>query len=158
MLKPLTQFVCDTCGDIIKCPEDGWIEWISDEDRECHSFRIVHHQTKSPRGGRQGCYQHEGEPGRSDSHLDDFLNLGMIKILSFLDVGPHHETEYRRPRVRDIREFVEMTRRLTIPYYEEARLYWDQAERETRSSGANELLIYTEEYLKDVIARYCERD
>ena len=53
MLTPLTQFICDTCHEIIKRPEEGYMEWISLHDptkgaREIHNFRIVHQLHYSP--------------------------------------------------------------------------------------------------------------
>jgi hypothetical protein len=28
MLKPLEQFICDKCSNVIEKPEEGWIEWL----------------------------------------------------------------------------------------------------------------------------------
>jgi hypothetical protein len=36
---------------------------------------------------------------------------------------------------------VEFTRRLTVPYYEEAQLYWNQAEQDGLFDGANEISL-----------------
>lgn len=29
-LQPLKQWICDTCGEIIEAPHDGWLEWVTD--------------------------------------------------------------------------------------------------------------------------------
>ena len=29
MLKPLKQFYCDSCNQIIEKPKDGWVEWLN---------------------------------------------------------------------------------------------------------------------------------
>lgn len=81
MLSPLIQFHCDTCGEVIEKPEEGWFEWISEYDEEAkitksHSFRIVHNRTHSPLANyrKTGCYQHDAEEGRLGEHLNYFLS------------------------------------------------------------------------------------
>ena len=32
MLEPLKQFICDKCGETIKSPRDGWVEWLEQGD------------------------------------------------------------------------------------------------------------------------------
>lgn len=166
MLNPLTQFICDTCGEIINSPKEGWIEWISpweseDDKRLCFDFRIVHHLTSSPLGinSNDGCYQHTDAIGRSDLNLDNFTNkeTGMAHILKFLDVGPYHEQNYEGPYIKDMREYVEIIRRLTIPYYEEARLYWSQALEDGYFDDANEVWMYKTDNLKQLIGLYSNK-
>jgi len=160
MLKPLEQFICDTCGEIINQPKDGWIEWISTggKDGETHSFRIVHHFTTSPfaKPNNNGCYQHSKLNGAKDTHLDRFLNsdMKMAYILKFLDVGIFHNPEYRGTNITDMRNYVETVRRLTIPYYEEARTLWDVAQQDGFFSDDNELIIYSVSKLKSLIEKY----
>ena len=166
MLKSLKQFYCDTCGEIINSPKEGWIEWISNYDEETrsnktHSFRIVHHYTHSPiaTDTNQGCYQHIGEIGRHDSHLHHFLNEDciMANVLKFLDIGPYHDPDYKETNLPDIREYVELVRRLTIPHYEEARHYWAEAVEGGFFHGANEGRIYNVKNLKQLIAIYGDK-
>ena len=45
-------------------------------------------------------------------------------------------------------------RRLTIPYYEEARLYWSRAEADGFFDGANEVWLYMPHNLEALIERY----
>lgn len=57
--------------------------------------------------------------------------------------------------ISDFKEFPDFFRRLTIPYYEEARLYFDQARSDKDIAGdENEILIYTEDFLKRIVERY----
>lgn len=159
----MTQFICDTCGEIINRPEEGWIEWISKSDfeketREIHSFNIVHHYSSSPLATphNEGCYQHSREPGRSDIHLNQFIsdNYKMTNILRFLDIGPYHNPEYKGTDITDMRQYVETVRRLTIPYYEEARLYWNKALEDGYFQDSNEIWIYGVQNLKKLIELY----
>lgn len=155
MLKPLEQWICDRCGEVIKKANEGWVEWITDRDtHQASGFKIVHHAVRSPRGNG-GCYHYTGHPGRSDTHLDHFIgDTPMVHLLRFLDIGEHHDPDYHGPRVSDMREFVEFFRRLTIPYYEEARTYWSQAESDDMFADANEIWIYLPETQKEIIRRY----
>lgn len=149
MLQPLRHFFCDTCRDVIEAPSHGWVEWLFDKHTGlAHSFRIVHHKSTSPR--RDGCYKHLDK----SCHLDEFMQGGMIRYLSFLDVGRYHEPEYVGPRVVDVREFVELLRRLTIPYYEEARQYWTEGMADGAFEGLSEMNVYEEEFLKELIRWY----
>jgi hypothetical protein len=157
IIRPLEQFVCDTCHEIIKTPKEGWLEWIHDEKGKNHSFRICHHQLYSPLRGRgEGCYAHGNERGRSDNHLDSILENRMAHLLYFIDVGAYHEPDFTEPHTRDLREWAELSRRLTIPYYEQARLYWQRATDGGYFDGANEILIYTENFLQKLIEEYGE--
>jgi hypothetical protein len=47
-LKTLQQWICDTCGEIIADPSQGYVEWLTGEDRLAHGYRIVHHAPYSP--------------------------------------------------------------------------------------------------------------
>lgn len=150
-LDPLTQFVCDTCGDVIESPKEGWLEWLSSAGKGAHGFRIVHHVGTS--GNR--CARYGDRSDVADGHLGWFTGeRAMPELLRFIDVGPLLEDEYRGPRVKDLREWVELTRRLTIPHYEEARLYWDQAREDGMFDGANEVSPYLPEKLEQIAKRY----
>lgn len=150
-LTPLAQWICDTCDGMILSPGEGWLEWLEPTDLQDHSFRIVHHWTSSPRKDSGGCYQHQGDPDCRDAHLHELLGpQGLVYLLSFLDPGPHHEPDYERPRIGDMRNFIEVFRRLHIPHYEEARLYWDRAYRAGWFDGANEVYMYQPRMLERI--------
>lgn len=163
MLPPLNQFICDTCGEIIQSPDDGWLEWVTETDdltgkSETHSFNIVHHISSSPyaSSSKDGCYQHGRKKGLRDLPLRHYIdeNYKMAHILSFLDIGPLHQPKYKGTDLRDLREFVEIMRRLTIPHYEEARLYWDDAKADGYFSDSNEIWPYGIETLQEIISKY----
>ena len=77
---------------------------------------------------------------------------GYLKLLSFLDIGPLLLKEYKGPRVKDLREFMEFMRRLTIPYYEEARLYFNYLPSD--EDFDLEESIYSQDELKRIIQKY----
>ncbi len=88
--------------------------------------------------------------------LDNFTGpAGIAMLLSFLDLGPLHDPDGENvPRLEDLREFAELMRRLVVPYYEEARLYWAVAETDGFFDGANEVWVYLPDTLKTLIEEY----
>jgi hypothetical protein len=121
MLEPLNQFICDNCGGIIDGVENGFVEWLVEPETSLnYNFTIVH-APQNP-GDTLGCLQHQ--PQSSYIHLEYLMSdEGLIQILWFLDTGLYYAPAYQGPKVKDMREFVELVRRLKLPYYEEARNY-----------------------------------
>jgi len=142
-IKPLTQFICDECGELIEKVEDGWLEWFNGFENPNHGFRIVHIDGASPRRKTGGnCYYPES--GKvSDSLLNYFTQIdGLYRLLSF----------FKRNLVYP-NEMAEIIRRIHIPYYEEARIYMDKAIRDGFYEGVEdnhyELKSIIEEYGND---------
>ena len=157
-LRPLKQWICDFCGEVIASPVDGWLEWLDDADHRAHEFKIVHHFPASPQRETRsnGCYHYSKHPDRADMHLDSFLGAdGLAYLLSFIDIGYKEIPSHREgPRVRSTREWAELFRRLQLPYYEEARLYWDRAESDGFFGGCNQIWPYLEGNLAEIVKRY----
>ena len=127
MLEPLKQWICDSCSQVIESPEQGWLEWLwdQDDDRKAHGFKIVHHAMYSPRKSTRGCYHYDDSVRRADDYLNGYVGKDNLPaLLAFLDPGEVIASTYHGPDLKDMREFVEIIRRLHVPYYEEARLYW----------------------------------
>lgn len=162
MWTPLQQFKCDKCGSIIQSPREGVLEWTDDKDPisgypVAKDFRIVHHNAYSPlraQNGR-GCTIHFSSSPYLDASLDELLNSasGTAYLLGMLDAGPMHNPNAIN-QVQDVREFVELMRRLLIPYYEEARQYWSQATADGLFDGDSESAVYGETRLLEIINRY----
>ena len=116
---------CDTCGQPINSIEDGWVEWISRRDGEktrCHSLRVVHAHSASPRANR--CQHDEDhwfkdrESIVSDLPLEEFLGAdGLMHCLQFLSDHDFVDDE----------EVIELIKRLQISGYEQARKHFDEA-------------------------------
>lgn len=156
-LKPLKNFICDTCGEIIESPDEGVLMWKYEigSDRPHRDFKIVHHFRVSPlaeSSPRDGCYY----TGRfSDTDLSYFTGPeGLIHWMHLLDVGPVLDPEYTGPRVANLREWTEIYRRLYIPHYEEARLYFERAAVDGYFSDANEISIHLD--LDHLIDQYAD--
>ena len=155
-LNSLQEFICDTCGEKINSIEDGYVEFMKDAaSQELNEFHIVHNKPSSPLEGDGKCFQHENEPGRRDLPLSHFFGQDSLnRIYSFLDAGVFIYPNNDGPRIGNIREYVDFMRRLTIPNYEEARQYMQDAEEDNLFDGANETGIYSQRKLLEIIDRY----
>jgi hypothetical protein len=151
MLKPLQEWICDSCGEIIESPDAGYVEWKLTKDYKKYGFRVVHHRLHSPHSSSGGsCYYSNAERG-GDFSLRDFVGAhGLLLLTSFIDVGKWHDRDYSGPGVRDLREWTTLFRRLHVPYFEQARLC-NEATREVLEGGANELYLYSPDMLKHII-------
>lgn len=153
-IQPLKSWVCDTCGDPILSVDDGYVEFIRETEApyRASQFHIVHQRSSSPIGA---CYQHEHARGRADLALRDFTGgRGQARLLSFLDVGPEFAPDFEGPGVLDLREFTDFARRLTIPYYEEARQHWKAAWRDGFFDGTDGVYGYFPDQLRLIAERY----
>lgn len=156
MLEPLREFICDSCGRPITDTDNGWVEWESfyDKDRQkvvSRNFRICHHEIK--------CQKLARHPNCSDLPLSEFLGeMAIVQTTSMLDIGPYHNKDYPGPEPDDLREFTDFLRRLTLPYYEEARQWWHQAMHDGYFGDSNEILIYLPKNLKAMIKHYQEEN
>ncbi len=155
-MEPLQQWICDTCRQLIQEPGHGYVEWLQRLDEPARAFHIVHHAPRSPLKPDGNCYQHTRARGRRDLPLREFVGpVGMVRLLSFLDLGEHHDPKRASlNQVHDMREFVEFARRLTLPHYEEARRYWNDAESDGFFDTGNEVWVYTPETLRRLAEKY----
>lgn len=124
------EWTCDTCGQVIKSVEDGWVEWIEfarpDGTYLGRDLRLVHHAPASPRKPRGSCQfdQHaESRRDRGTVHdlsLDEFVGTdGLISLLEMISEG-------RVPT----EEVLTLIQRLHVPGYEQARHHFAEAIRE----------------------------
>jgi hypothetical protein len=162
MLLPLKQWICDTCGEIIDGPEQGWFEFLRDENNHnAYGFKIVHHKNYSPKRDLNGCYQYINTQHRAfscDMHLNQIIGdpIETRYIISLLDPYPIFLDE-RENFVIDshtIREWVEIYNRLFMPFYEEARMYFDLARKDGMFKEDNPCSFLGEVFLKQIIERY----
>jgi len=148
-LKPLEEWICDKCSQVIEGPENGYMEWIHFAGKKAYGFKIVHH------GGE--CYHYNHHEGRSDSSLDDFIgDKGLTTLLSMIHPGKRHMPDSNEVQIENPVEFLEVVRRLHIPYFEEARLYWSNAQEHGFFDGANEVWLYLPNTLKNIIDKFGE--
>ncbi len=150
MLEPLKQWICDSCGQVIQSPDDGYVEWLVEGDDAPlnlqYGFKIIHS------GEECSCYSEE-DISLNDAPLESFMgNKGHLYLLSFIDVGALLMREYKGARVKNLREFVEFMRRLTVPYYEEARLYFENLHAD--EGFVLDDSIYQQENLIRIIQKY----
>lgn len=162
MLKPLEQFICDECGQVINSPKEGYVEWESGTDANgkmfARGFRIVHAAYASPLAHKstEGCYKYGRSHYRSDIDLEYFLKYAHQEMFSLLDLGfLHDKNKNIGCQISDFSEFVDFFKRLTIPYYEEARQYFQEAMADGEIYGdENEIYLFSEEKLEKIVQKY----
>ena len=144
-LIPLKQWICDSCGGIIEKPEDGWWEFYKDlKTRLVSGFRIVHY------GGP--CYYNVQTLRREnkmvgDMHLDHMITFGAFgHMLHWLELSETKKLDEHF----NITEFTEIMRRLYLPHWEEARLYWERAYQD----GFHDKCGFSENDLLSIIDEY----
>jgi hypothetical protein len=145
-LEPLSQWICDGCNDTVS-KEDGWLEWL-DDAQGTRQFHIVHNRAR--------CHHHANHDGCSDMHIDAFLGPdGLQNLLSMLDIGPLLAPNGPQEHgVADVRGYVDTIRRLHVPYYEEARRYFDSARSDGYFADHNEVSIFRPRTCLAIIERY----
>lgn len=161
MLTPLKQFVCDECGRVINSPKEGYVEWEQGTDENgkmfARGFRIVHAAYASPLKdkNKEGCYKYGNSSYRNDIGLDCFLQYAHQYMYSFLNLGFLHDPQNEIGcQVENFPEFVDFFKRLTIPYYEEARLSFGQALADGIIADENEISLFTGNVLKSIVDKY----
>lgn len=120
----LGPWYCDTCGEVIEEPVDGWVEWLSGPESQGSSrgIRIVHHT--ADRGDYMACkYDESAELSRDGSivcglPLGHMLGAdGLVKLLGQLSSGCFADNS----------ELFRMIQRLQVPGYEQAFRFVDEA-------------------------------
>ena len=119
-----TKFwICDVCGQPIKRPEDGWVEWIehSHGGKMGRDLRLVHHRPASPmlEGCQFNAVKEFSKDGGSlcDRPLTEFMGpSGLMLLLAFIV----NETV-------PIEETLEMIKRIHVPGYEHVRFHLEAA-------------------------------
>jgi hypothetical protein len=110
----LTSWCCDACGQQIEKADQGHVIWQWTGSLRYSGFKIIH---------KQRC---NIEMYSSSAELSDFLGpRGVVYLTTFLSVGPIKLSLGQRsdcfvdPMGMDA--FVDLFRRVQVPYYEEAR-------------------------------------
>ncbi|WP_293932987.1 hypothetical protein [Iodobacter sp.] len=145
MLKPLQEWICDSCGKTITSPDEGYVIWQHDSNQHDFDFRIIHKFVCEP-------------PSYPSSvPLKDFLGTkGSTYLLSFISLGKiKARGQYRNYcHVLNFDEFVDLYRRVQIPYYEEARTKFNNPQLLADMEDASEVHPYQEDVLKQIIEKY----
>ncbi len=138
-MKPLEQWICDTCGTVVE-KENAYVIWRTDENRRAVDFRIIHQRQCD-----------DTDKFHQSMPLDTFLGTdGLTELLSFLSLGPL-KGQPACDGIGDMNCFVDFIRRVQIPYYEEARQHFDTEEVRERFSDANEVYPYLTKSLQSII-------
>tara|TARA_R110002110_G_scaffold397857_1_gene613225 strand:- start:284 stop:754 length:471 start_codon:yes stop_codon:yes gene_type:complete len=153
-MEPLRQWVCDKCGDLINSANEGVLQWTDYEAKDHRyyistGFYIVHNNIN--------CSFYKREEPVKDINLSEISGeIGILHMLSFFDKGIFIENQYPGLRLtnNDIRSLSEIWRRMQIPHYEEARLYYNEARMDGLLNGENEISMHTQRVLLKMIKKY----
>lgn len=139
----LSRWFCDACGASIDSAADGIVVFQRKELLAAEHFMIVHKQSAP---GHPRC-----DP-RGPTRWVDLTTLlgvdGLTYLLSFLSVGPL--MGHARAGVVDHDGFVDLVRRVQIPFYEEARPQFHEESVQEQLGDANEVYPYLPETLKRI--------
>jgi hypothetical protein len=138
-------WVCDICGDEIPEPGVGLITWLKSDDRPMYDFKIVHKNIEPWR-----CWDRAEAFGhRASYELYDGLGLdGLTTLLSWLTYGPVDGGGHPDVAPQDLDGYVDLVRRLQLPYYEQARLRFGTQDVHERLVGVNPAFPYIQESLQ----------
>ncbi len=148
-LKPLKQWICDSCGGIIKKREDGWWEFIHDtKSNLIYGFHIVHY------GNHGDCYYDEQALSKENKsvgsmNLDHMLTSGGHgHMLHWLELS--QQVQGKIEDRFDMQDYINIMRRLYLPYWEEARSYWERGFKD----GFHDACGFSEKDLINIINEY----
>jgi hypothetical protein len=153
-MKPLQEWTCDRCHQLIREPSHGMVEYEMIHDAQKHrgfekGLRLVHRLPHSPRDHERGCSFYIE---RWNADLPEYLGPdGLSELLLLLDRANSCESA-------DPAEVLELIRRLHIPYYEEARRYRGAAAGDNLLDGLDPRKFFFQEQLKAVVERYTSDD
>lgn len=156
MLKPLEQWICDDCGELIESHDKGIVVWQQDFQTEVYlhwGYRVIH---KRGQPNQEGC---DGPAYRGWPWLD-IGNLtgieGLTRILAMQTLGPLKEKLEGPCKIgpKHSGELVDLIRRMQTPYYEEARTRFNNRDLMDWFSDNNEVAPYLPETLQQMIKDY----
>ena len=124
------HWICDSCGQPILKPEDGWVEWTKARVGEnlwvVTQMRLVHHCTASPKAPDGTCQFDEADEFQndkatvSDRPLKDYLGSdGLMRLL-----------EHAADPAFKIIDVIGMLKRIQVPGYDQAKGFFDRAIQE----------------------------
>ena len=156
MNKPFTKYVCDVCGETIDSSK-AMLQWAqqptqaSADNSYLEELKYIRICCK-----KKSCYSPlENKAIRENLHsqglqLDDCLGSEKIDEVLTFPLGRIITTEMRKP-------FLEICRRLTLPYYEEARTFFSVANEDGFYHIGDYLkgyICWSPEALKEIIQKY----
>jgi hypothetical protein len=147
------HWYCDKCQERIEDAKQGSLEWVYDRDSGNNAFNIVHAPNSARKGHKRGCFMFTKSSGRMDNHLTEFVGVsGIVRLMAPLDEG------FRNPDFQgsegNIQEWLQIFRRLHLPFYEDALRYWDEAKEDGFFDDDNECWNYLPSTLKGLIIKY----
>lgn len=122
------MWICDSCGDLIEKPEDGYVQWLRNADTPNHQeryfdMRLVHCMQSNTDERHRRCMYNEkllwGQKKMlSDASLAQFVgNHGLLRLTNFIVHNSFKESK----------EVAIMIRRIHVPGYDLAYARFQEA-------------------------------
>jgi hypothetical protein len=143
--QPLTTWYCDVCSEKIKGVQKGYVTWKINHELHSHDFKIIHKRTCAFDDHPVAVPLRNFVGARGLSYLLSHLSLGPIMFAC--GIQSHRDAS-------NIDEFVDLIRRLQIPYYEEARRKFRNQKMIENFSSATEMYPYLPETLEWIAREY----
>lgn len=143
MDAPLKIWYCDVCGDPITNPNEAIVTWKEDENYKAYDFKITHKNTN-------GRFCDDSRCANSMELIWVLGNSGLVLLTSFMSRGFFGNFNGGNS-IKDLDNFTDFFRRVQLPYYEEARKYFDTDLTKHEMQDSNEVSPYLEDMLKRII-------
>ena len=155
MKEPFKEFRCDVCGKTIPV-EDAMLQWLQRKKDNSDPFpmTLVDIHICCNRKPCDAIYEHKAvyeDMIEQWNHLEDFIGANNLDdLLTFPIERTIPEEQYT--------SVLEIMRRLTIPYYEEARQFFSRAAYDGYIEDLNGYkeghISWRQDRLKNIIRKY----
>jgi hypothetical protein len=145
-MEPLKEWICDECGTVVTV-DDGTVLWnrAHPGDGQLPAFHtdfvIVHNK----------CDKNESTRLQS-LHLDELVGpKGLMRLTEMLSGGPFQQGMTYLPNP-DYKSYVDLFRRLHVPYYEEARRFFFGTQTADKWFNQGQRMVLDSQDWQDFIA------
>tara|TARA_R100001377_G_scaffold29436_1_gene16002 strand:- start:355 stop:804 length:450 start_codon:yes stop_codon:yes gene_type:complete len=149
MDKPLSTWYCDVCDKKITNLKKGYVVWDTNKENKVSKFNIIHKKT---------C---DKKKHISSAELQDFYGIeGMSYLISKINNGLLLRMNGKKDhcQVSDFDEYMDFFRRMQVPFYEEARRYFENVPYASEHVDYVGFHSYLPETLEKIIREYGEKE
>lgn len=135
--EPLKRWRCDVCGGWIEAADKGYVRWLTGPEG-VGNFEVVHQGDCDDGEAPYALALRELLGPDGLARLTALLSPGLLKA----GMSPAH--------LVNLDQWVDLVRRLQLPYYEEARERLQQRSTAYEHAGWDEAAPYLQENLHDL--------
>jgi len=148
-MTPLTSWMCDYCGQLIERADLGNVIWKKQPSGKEYGHLIVH-KTFADNPSSPRCDSTLEADYPANLSIEDMIGpLGLARLLGDLSRGPIDGTK-GAVAIEDFDAWIDLFRRLQVPYYEEARPHFNSEGVHHWFSDASEVTPYLPDTLQRI--------